>query len=141
MCQESSAKNLDPGTDKTVFSGPLALSSADTGPSGGPKDFDIIISLQTPFAYDPANGNLVFDLRNFSTVNTTFFDASTSIDQSIMHVDAADVDATVGNRFGLGLVTEFIVGAVPVPEPSSFALLVACFGGFLLISRQCFGLY
>jgi hypothetical protein len=127
------SKNLDPGTDKTVFSGPLPLSSADAGPSGGPKDFDIIITLQTPFAYDPANGNLVFDLRNFSTVETTFFDASTSIDQSIMHVDAANVNATVGNRFGLGLVTEFI-GAVP--EPSSFALLSACFVGFELMRRR-----
>jgi hypothetical protein len=128
------SNNLDPGTDKTVFSGSLALSSADTGPVGGPKDFDIIITLQTPFAYDPAKGNLVFDLRNFSTVETTFFDASTTIDLSIQHVDAANVNATIGNRFASGIVTEFIVQAVP--EPSSLALLGASFAGCALMRRR-----
>src|SRR5262249_21659069 len=55
------------GSDDTVvFSGSLSLSSAFTGPPGGPKAFDIIINLQTPFLYNPSAGNLLLDVRNFS---------------------------------------------------------------------------
>jgi hypothetical protein len=34
--------------DTVVFSGALPLSSAFTGPAEGPKDFDIVMELQTP---------------------------------------------------------------------------------------------
>ena len=45
------------GADDTiVHSGSLFLSSAFTGPAGGPKGFDILIHLTTPFTYDPASG-------------------------------------------------------------------------------------
>ncbi len=63
------------GADNTVaFNGALALSSSFTGPTGGPKDFDILVNLTTPFLYDKAQGNLLLDVRNFSPVFTTFFD-------------------------------------------------------------------
>src|SRR5205823_14144179 len=40
------------GADDTiVHSGSLSLSSAFTGPNGGPKNFDIVIPLSTPFPY------------------------------------------------------------------------------------------
>jgi hypothetical protein len=52
--------------DTVVYQGALTVSSAFTGPSGGPKDFDIIVRLQRPYLYDPARGNLVIDTRNFS---------------------------------------------------------------------------
>ena len=39
--------------NQLVFSGSLSLSSAFTGPAAGPKDFDVTITLQTPFLYDP----------------------------------------------------------------------------------------
>lgn len=55
------------GPDNTVvFNGPLTLSSAFTGPAGGPKDFDIVIPLTTPFLYNPAAGNLLVEVRNSS---------------------------------------------------------------------------
>ena len=55
------------GADDTiVHQGPLTISSRFTGPSGGPKDFDIIVPLSRPYLYDPAKGNLVIDTRNFS---------------------------------------------------------------------------
>ena len=57
----------NPGPDETlVYSGALSISSQFTGPPGQPKDFDIIIPLQTPFLYNPAAGNLLVDLRNFT---------------------------------------------------------------------------
>jgi hypothetical protein len=55
------------GADDTVVrQGPLSLSSRFVGPVGGPKAFDMIVPLSQPFLYDPARGNLVVDIRNFS---------------------------------------------------------------------------
>src|ERR1043166_226186 len=55
------------GADATVvYSGAANISSASSGPTAGPKDFDISIQLQTPFVYNPAAGNLLFDIKNFS---------------------------------------------------------------------------
>jgi hypothetical protein len=56
------------GADNAVvLTGPLLLSSAFTGPANGPKDFDILIALQNPFVYDWAKGNLLLDVKNFTT--------------------------------------------------------------------------
>ena len=57
----------NPGSDETlVHSGSLEISSQFIGPPGEPKNFDIIIPLQTPFFYNPAAGNLLVDIRNFT---------------------------------------------------------------------------
>jgi hypothetical protein len=56
------------GTNNTVvYSGPLTISSADTGSDGGLRDNDIVIHLQTPFVYDSTLGNLLLDIRHFSS--------------------------------------------------------------------------
>jgi hypothetical protein len=109
--------------DTMVFSGALSLASAFTGPVGGPKDFDIIINLQHLFLYDPAKGNLLLDVRNFSNVETTFFDSVSVVNDSVLHVDAADVGAVAGPRNTAGLVTEFIV--TPVAEPDALVILAS----------------
>jgi hypothetical protein len=117
----------------TVRSGSLPLSSSFTGPAGGPKDFDIVIPFTTPFLYDPTLGNLLLDVRNFSSGTTTTFDAEASID-SISRLFSLDgVGATSGLLDTSGVVTKFQVsGSTPaVPEPSSFLLLttgLAMFG-------------
>jgi hypothetical protein len=56
--------------DTVVFSGPLTISSQFIGPPNGPKNFDIIVPLTTPFAYNPAAGNLLVDIRNSSGSTT-----------------------------------------------------------------------
>jgi hypothetical protein len=61
--------------DTAVFSGPLNISSAFQGPAGGPKVFDIIVRLSTPFVYDRALGNLLIDIRNNSGSLATIVDA------------------------------------------------------------------
>jgi len=61
------------GDDTTVYSGALHLSSQFTGPSSGPKDMDIVVTLQTPFLYDPANGNLLLDVFTRSADGTGAF--------------------------------------------------------------------
>lgn len=117
------------GADDTVVrSGAITLSSAFTGPAGGPKDFDILIPLTTPFIYNPANGNLLLDIRKFSTE-----DIGTEL-------NAADGSGVTSRNFGtnvndtsrnnnitgsqVGLVTQFTFAAA-VPEPGSLALFAS----------------
>lgn len=63
------AENIGPD-ETVVYTGALSLSTNWIGPVGGPKEFDIVITLQTPFLYDPTLGNLLLDVRNFETVGT-----------------------------------------------------------------------
>ena len=111
------------GVDETtVFSGALSLSSADTG--AGPRDFDIVIALETPFLYDPTQGNLLFDVWNYIGAGTTQFDAHSG-DDAVQRLYSF-VSGTVGDESGTlsynyGLVTKFSID--PVPEPATVILL------------------
>jgi hypothetical protein len=115
--------------DATVFSGALSLSSSFTGPAGGPKDFDIVINLTTPFLYNPAAGNLLLDVRNIGGGRTTQFDATTTTPggttSRVYTITSNGVNDPTGTVNAGGLVTRFTVGpAGPVaPEPSSVMLL------------------
>jgi hypothetical protein len=94
--------------DTVVFSGSLSLSSAFTGPPEGPKDFDIVINLQTPFLYDPTAGNLLLDVRNFSGETTVFFDAGDSDTVSRAGTEASGVNSPTADFVDpLVLVTQF----------------------------------
>jgi hypothetical protein len=110
----------------TVFSGALSLSSAFSGPAGGPKTFDILITLTTPFLYNPLLGNLLLDVRNFGGGTTTPFDAVNTSGDAVSRVFASP--GGVGNATGtvdsFGLVTQFQTSpAAAVPEPISLVLV------------------
>ena len=117
------------GADDTIVfaRGALTLSSAFTGPPDGPKDFDIIITLTTPFLYNPALGNLLLDVRNFGAGTTTVFDAVSPLGDGVSRVFNTDVNSGTGTPDSAGLVTGFII----VPEPGTAALLLMG-GGTLL---------
>ena len=120
------ANNITAG-DTIVFArGPLALHSAFTGPPDGPKDFDIVITLTTPFFYNPALGNLLLDVRNFGAGSTTVFDAVFTSGDGVSRVYSQNVNFTTGSTDTLGLVTGFNI----VPEPGTAMLLAG--GGTLL---------
>jgi len=115
------ATNLG-ANDTQVYSGALSLSSLNTG--GPPKNFDIVITLQTPFLYIPANGNILMDVRNFGAGTTALFDAAFTNGDSISRVltngsgvgsATADISDTVG------LVTQFTF--IAVPEPTTWAFM------------------
>ena len=125
--------------DLPVFGGfsgaPLVLSSSATGPAGGPKPFDIVINLATPFFYNPlANplaSNLLLDVRvgNYGGVSTTAFDSDSSAVVGVATTITSGVNSPTADfvNGGGGLVTRFTFAAVP--EPGSFALVAAaCVG-------------
>ena len=48
--------------ETTVFDGLISLSSDLGGPPEGPRRFDLEVSFQTPFNFDPTDGNLLIDI-------------------------------------------------------------------------------
>ena len=115
--------------DKVVYTGALGISTSFTGPAGGPKSFDIIINLTTPFFYSPSLGNLLLDVRNFSGPSlitclsgpcTDALDAEATFGDSVSRIWSPIGDGSfplVGQDTG-GLVTQFTI----VPEPGTFSL-------------------
>jgi hypothetical protein len=125
------------GTDNTVvFSGLLPLLSAFTGPAQGPKDFDIIIPLHNPFLYDPAAGNLLLDLKNFSGGLITVPDAELTLEDSISRVYSYGADYPFGTADTTGLVVQFTAIPASVPEPSAMLLMGLGLAGTAFIRKR-----
>jgi hypothetical protein len=103
------ADNL--GNDNTVvYQGELTISSECLDVAGGSKEFDIVIKLQTPFAYDPAAGNLLLDIRNPSGIKTTQLDAHDAPDSTarVWSDDADSPTGTLNDPYpSVGLVLRF----------------------------------
>ena len=53
--------------DTVVYNGALTFTTTNTLGVGTAKQFDLIVNLTTPFLYNPGAGNLLLDIRNFST--------------------------------------------------------------------------
>lgn len=115
------ADNIGPD-DTVVSSGPLPLSSDATG--FGPLDFDIVVPLNTPFLYDPTQGNLLLDVRNYGGgVWTTAFDAEDTIGDATSRVTTNHIVGSVDSptaslNDSWGLVTQFVY------EAASLAVLI-----------------
>ncbi len=102
--------------DTVVYNGPLALSSAFTGPAPGPKDFDMVVPLMTPFLYDPAKGSLLVDIRNFSGGNVSAVDAGAGPDGRIKRVfRSGSVTAATGASDNGADVLNIIYTAAVIP--------------------------
>jgi hypothetical protein len=100
------------GSDETVaYAGSLALSSAFSGQAGGPMDFDIVITLQTPFYYDSNVGNVLLDVRNYLGGRTTQMDAQDSPDTTsrVWSLDVNSPTAVANDPYpSAGLVIRFV---------------------------------
>jgi hypothetical protein len=113
------------GADEVVvFQGGLSISTANIGPTSGPKNFDLVFQLQKPYTYDPTKGNLIFDVVTAGTASTisqtTDFVAEPGpLFEEIVAFTAGANQAT--GRFG-GNVIRFTF----VPEPCCAGLF--CIG-------------
>lgn len=123
------------GVDETlVFTGPLHF--YDTGV----EQFGIHIQLQQPFLFDYHIGNLLIDVRNYTTIAPPPSGRYTlmgdlTVGDSVSGVGAINVNAASGTFGTFGLLTRFTV--TPIPEPSSWTLLAAAGVGFIIVRRRC----
>jgi hypothetical protein len=95
------------GSDETlVFKGGLELATAASG--NVPRDFDYFYPFSQPFAYDPAQGNLLMDVISFSGQS---FAQIEDQDTGIFGVYAGDPGATEADQLlPAGLVVKFVFG-------------------------------
>lgn len=136
------ANNITGG--QTVFSGPLTLTTAATGT--GSQPFDYTISFSSPFLYDPAAGNLIFDFlvpTNATVTGGGFgfltFDTVNSLNDGIYSVlDITNGGATTGTLSTAGAITQFTTAQVAgaVPEPATWAMMLVGFGGIGMAMRR-----
>jgi hypothetical protein len=92
------------------------------GAGGSPNAFDFVISLDNPFAYDPAAGDLLVDIMKFSEeFDTINFDA-----QSTSAVTTISLNNGLSG-IGAGLDKVYVAQFTAVPEPYSIrVLLLGC---------------
>lgn len=104
---------------------PLALVMSN---GGSPNPFDLVVTFDIPFFYDPSIGDLLVDIRKFSSeFDSLNFDAESGT--SVSTVYANTVDSQRGNTLTKVLVAEFY--GVIIPEPTALSLLG--FGALALV--------
>jgi hypothetical protein len=125
------------GNDQVVYSGALTLTSAGTPGGGAAGPFDTVVTLTTPFLYDPMQGNLLLDIRNFATpTSKIFIDGGGDPSTALNFVDNSTSAAT-GTVQPAGLSTQFTFAAVPeASTTASFGLLLALGLGGLVIAKR-----
>jgi hypothetical protein len=110
------------GADKTlVHDGAFSLPLLGTGPPQGPRDIADGPRLQTPFYYDPSQGNLLLDWMQFDASTIPRIDGQSFAGPGFRVVlNQTSATAATGTLFNTTAVIrlEFDV----VPEPSTIAL-------------------
>lgn len=114
-----------------VFNGSLQVVANNSSTPGAVNSFDIVINFTTPFAFDPARGNLLLDIRNLQggTEEPPLdqeLDATNAAADSVSRVfNYGDANAATAGQTGgapandtLGLVTQFGTTIAPAPSPS-----------------------
>jgi hypothetical protein len=96
------------GADKTlVHDGTIAFPILASGAAEGPRDFGDGTRLQTPFYYDPSNGNLLIEEVAF--VNSVPFPGPHIDFQSSaeVRVVVGSPNSTSGNQFNVSAIAQF----------------------------------
>ena len=128
---------------QTVYSGALSLHTAATGTPV--RDFDYTISFQTPFLYNPAQGNLLLDfvIPTTATVSgsgfgfLTFDTVNTLNDGIYSVVDINNGASLTGFADTSGAITRFVSTSVSaVPEPETYAMMLAGLGILGFVARR-----
>lgn len=112
------------GTDETVvYEGPFELSTDAVGPPRGPYDFDIEVRFQTPFVFDPTQGNLLTDLIWTEPIRFIPVDTCCNrLDSGVEWISRTDGNplASRATHQGFGGGTQFLFA--PGPFPGDFDL-------------------
>jgi len=110
--------------DTVVFNGAIQLSSRFTGPVSGPKGFDIIIPLTTPFVYNPAAGNLLVDFRNKSGSSVSWVDVAGVGGDQASRAISHNINGTQATTLDTGADILKIVFDAPPTNPPPVAPVV-----------------
>ena len=126
--------NLSPNLDSnftipltTVYSNPTFSENV----TGGSETFSLVFNFTNPFVYDPAQGNLLFDLL-ISGQNVEL--AFSRCDAGSILSRAWDTAGFGNNADGVGLRT--LIGYESVPEPGTFVLLASGLIGLATTLRR-----
>ena len=87
----------------------------------------VTFTLTTPFVYNPAAGNLIIDIDGYGMYSGSVAFAFNSASDGAFSRVYSDFTGVVDNNSGL--VTGFTVVGTPVPEPSTWAMMVLGFAG------------
>jgi hypothetical protein len=122
------------GPNKTlVHDGAISFPLLATGPPLGPRDLADGPRLDTPFDYDPSQGNLLLEWIRFDNGNTPRIDVQPSLDPgSRVLLNQTSATAATGSFNNVPAVIRFEFDVVP--EPSSIAL--TCFALACLLIWQ-----
>jgi hypothetical protein len=118
--------------DTVVYSGALTLTTAANG-NLPVSPFDYSIVFQTPFIYDPNDGNLLLDFNIPSNATLTTagfgfltFDTVNALNDGVYSVfNGNNGDATSGNPGTSGAILRVHSEAAAVPEPGTLALFAS----------------
>ena len=100
---------------QTVFNGPITLTTAAC--ASGPCPFDMVIPLQSSYAYNPGSGNLLLDFTWDTQPWTNLMEVANANGDSVSSIDGNSA-ATTGTANTVGLVVQFTT-ATGVPEPGT----------------------
>src|SRR5438876_2678287 len=75
--------------DTVVYSGSLTFTSANSIAWGTAKQFDLVVNLTTPFLYDPSAGNLLLEIRNYSSGFAGYIDGASDSSVRLFFMDKA----------------------------------------------------
>jgi hypothetical protein len=137
------AANIGPNVI-TVYDGELSFSAPTC--SGEPCPFNNTITLQTPFNYNPNNGNLLLDITKQDSPSYVLFDAVDDEPFITLSVfNNGNANAETGQLDSDGLVTQFVCEPVVTNVPTlsewgliSLAVVLGIMGivGFMVMRRR-----
>lgn len=102
------------GRDELIlFDGPLTLRTRMRRGSGNTLQCDIVVPLSKPFVYNPAEGSLLLDIRNYTGANAVFYvNGCDAPSTRILYADVPPGRTGVGKPQNGGMVTQFTLAPV-----------------------------
>ena len=124
---------------RTVYNGPLSFSAPPC--VIGPCPFDSMITLETPFLYNPSEGNLLLDITIEDGQAYESFDSVNNVLSITRRAFSDDIDSETGTVDNTALVTQFVcIPRSNIPTLSEWGLIamagVLGIIGFIAIRKK-----